>query len=317
VSWRPTAELGVLRRRAATVAKIREYFARTGALEVDTPLLCAHGVTDPALENFAVPCGEAGTAYLQTSPEFAMKRLLAAGSGDIWQLCHAFRREEAGRIHNPEFTMLEWYRVGSDHHALMDDVADLLEAVGFSRPQRRTSYAALCLEHTGLDPHRATTGELVNLTARWNVVLGPEDLADRALLLDLVFSHAVLPALESAGAVFVYDFPREHAAYARISAGSPPVGERFELIVDGMEIANGYHEIGDAAEQRARQEAENECRRRRGLAPMALDEALLAALAHGLPPCAGVALGLERLLLVIEGRRELASVMSFYGAARS
>ena len=315
MSWRPTATLGALRRRAETLARIRTYFAATGAFEVDTPLLCARGVTDPALENFAVSCGESGIAYLQTSPEFAMKRLIAAGSGDIYQIGHAFRREEAGRIHNSEFTLLEWYRLGRDHHGLMDDVEGLLAAVGLARPCRRASYAALCLAHAGLDPHRATTVELATAVERWQVALAVADRTDRALLLDVLFSHAVLPALAGAGAVFVYDFPREQAAYARLGPGSPTVGERFELIVDGIEIANGYHELGDAAEQRARQEAENACRIRRGRAPMALDEDFLAALGEGFPSCAGAALGVDRLQLVLDGGRELREVLAFPAAA--
>lgn len=309
--WRPGAPLAVLRARAELLAALRDYFARTGALEVDTPLLDRHGTPDPALAHFEVRDPDGGTRYLQTSPEFAMKRLLAAGSGDIYQICHAFRREEGSPLHQEEFTLVEWYRVGRDLHGLMDDVAALLRTAGFVGTIRKATYAALCRQHAGLDPHNASTAELADCAAAAGARFDAATRADRALLLDWLFGCRVLPALASETAVFVHDFPFAQAAYARRLAGSPGVAARFELIAGGVEIANGFHEVTDPEEQRARFAAENSRRRARGLPPMAVDERLLAALAHGLPDCAGVALGLDRLLMRLLGRGDIAEVVSF------
>ncbi|MGD9604387.1 MAG: amino acid--tRNA ligase-related protein, partial [Gammaproteobacteria bacterium] len=214
--WRPTAALSALRRRAALLQDVRGYFHGTAALEVDTPLLDRHGATDPALASFTVTGSAGGVRYLQTSPEFAMKRLLAAGSGDIYQVCHAFRREEGSRLHQEEFTLLEWYRVGRDHHGLMDDVTALLAAVGFPWPVRRQTYAALCRTHVGLDPHTASTADLAACAQARGAVFAPRDRADRALLLDWLFGCAVMPCLPRDAAVLVHDFPVEQAAYARV-----------------------------------------------------------------------------------------------------
>lgn len=309
--WRPSAPLAVLKARAAVLAELRAYFARTGALEIDTPLLDRHGTPDPALAHFEVPEPGGRTRYLQTSPEFAMKRLLAAGSGDIYQVCHAFRREEGSPLHQEEFTLVEWYRVGRDLHGLMDDVASLLRAVGFVGTIRKATYAALCLQHAGLDPHTASTAELADCATAAGARFDSATRADRALLLDWLFGCRVLPALASETAVFVHDFPPAQAAYARHLAGPPVVAARFELIAGGVELANGFHEVTDAAEQRARFAVENARRHARGLPPMASDERLLAALAHGLPDCAGVALGLDRLLMRLLGCTDIAEVVSF------
>lgn len=313
--WRPSATTAVLRARAAALADLRSYFARTGALEVETPLLDRHGTPDPALSHFSVDDPAGRTRYLQTSPEFAMKRLLAAGSGDIYQVCHAFRREEGSRLHQEEFTLVEWYRVGRDLDGLIEDVVGLLRALGFIGPIRKASYAALCLQHTGLDPHTADTAALAACAASAGARFDSDARADRALLLDWLFGCRILPALASEAAVFVHGFPLEQAAYARQLAGPPAVAARFELIAGGIELANGFHEVTDPAEQRARFAAENARRHARGLPPMPVDERLLAAFAHGLPDCAGVALGFDRLLMRLLGRDDIAEVVSF--AARA
>ena len=299
----------VLERRAGLLGDIRRFFADRRVLEVETPLLATAGATDPALESFTVASADRPLRYLQTSPEFAMKRLLAAGSGDIYQICRAFRREETSRLHREEFTLLEWYRLDFDHHRLMDDVGALLEAVGFPFPVTRHAYRDLCLAHAGVDPMTASTTVLAEAASAAGARLG-EDAADRALLLDWLFGCAVLPALPRAEAVFIFDFPVEQAAYARVRPGEPPVGERFELVLGEMELANGFHEVTDAREQRARHVRENARRAALGLPEVPLDEAFLAALESGLPPCAGVALGLDRLLMALTGAPDILDVFA-------
>ena len=310
LEWRPSASLLAIQRRAGLLRDLRQYFAREGVLEVDTPVLARHGSTDPALASFIVPDPD-GTRYLQTSPEAAMKRLLAAGSGDIFQVAHAFRREEGSRLHQEEFSLLEWYRVGFDHHQLMEDVRALLRAVGFTLPIEKHTYAALCLQYAALDPHAVSTAELARFAALHGAVLTGASSADRALLLDWVFGCAVLPQLPHDRALLIYDFPREHAAYAQLRPGPPAVAARFELVVGEIELANGFHEVTDSAEQRARQQYENTRRRTSGLPQVPLDEPLLAALDAGLPSCAGVALGLDRLLMLLLEAPDIAAVVAF------
>ncbi len=310
--WRPTATLDTLRQRAALVAAIRQFFAERGVLEVETPLLGRHAGTDPNLDpvrvNHVLP-GAERTHYLQTSPEFAMKRLLAAGSGAIYQLCKAFRAGEAGARHNPEFTMLEWYRPGFDHWQLMDEVEALMQQVLGLREIPRRSYRELFQHHLGIDPHAATTDQLRDLAKRQvEAELGD---GHRDLWLDLLFSHCIEPNLGSA--CFIHDFPASQAALARIEpdAAGVPVARRFELVVAGMEVANGYLELTDADEQRARFQHDNALRRQRGLPEHAVDERLLAAMASGLPACAGVAVGIDRVVMLALGLGRIEEVMAF------
>jgi len=270
--------------------------------------------TDPALHSFAVyspdAAGPLPRGFLQTSPEFAMKRLLAAGSGDIYQFAHAFRAEESGRLHAPEFTLLEWYRLDFDHHRLMDDVRALILEVLPRMHFERISYAELFRDRFDVDPHRATDAELRALTERLGIALGAA-AADRSTLLDALFAEAGRGLGAGTGGVFVYDFPVEQAAYARLDGGIPPVAQRFELIADGIEIANGYYEVNDAFEQAARCESENARRAELGLPAVTPDRDLLAALRHGLPECAGVALGFDRLMTLCTGTDRIADVMAF------
>jgi len=310
--WRPDATREKLELRARVLARIREFMAGRSILEVETPILSPAGNPDPNIQSLITmvhfPFGNAPQRYyLHTSPEFAMKRLLAAGTGPIYQIARVFRDEEAGRIHQPEFTMLEWYRPGFDHHALMAEVAALLIALGLTDCNQAT-YAQLFEAHTGLNPH---TCGLQALQDRASAMGLNTVTTDRPLLLDVIFSHAVTPQLGNDRPMLIYDYPGCQAALARIRHDDVAVAERFELFISGMEIANGYHELCDGAEQARRFAEENTLRVQRGLAPVPIDERLLAALRHGLPDCAGVALGLDRLLLALTGDREISNVMAF------
>ena len=312
MSWQPVAALDVLRRRAQLLATVRAFFAERDVLEVETPLLCTAGVTDPAIEPFIVTRGEALDAprFLQTSPEYAMKRLLAAYSEPIFQIAKAFRDGEAGARHNPEFTMLEWYRPGFDHHALMDEVAELVVYCLGDRPVHRLSYRELFERELSIDPLTATPEELASL-AREHADTGSME-GNRNLWLDLLMTHIVEPRLAERGACFVYDYPASQAALSRIvEEEGARVGQRFELYVDGIELANGYCELTDAKEQRARFEADNALRKERGQEERPIDEALLAAMQKGLPECSGVALGLDRLLMLSVGADTLSDVLNF------
>jgi lysyl-tRNA synthetase class 2 len=320
VDWRPTASLEMLRLRATLQARIRTFFARHDVLEVDTPALSWAATTDPVLHSFATtyhgPGPRAGaTCYLHTSPEFPMKRLLAAGSGSIYQVCKVFRDGEYGSLHNPEFTLLEWYRTGYDHLDLMDEVERLLrEVLEDIKPLtsvQHWTYRDLFREFAGVDPFSVKVAELqALLRSRYDI--SPVGLSADELdpWLDLTLTHVIEPRLGS-GLVFVRDYPESQAALARLRPGKPPVAARFEVYLDGIELANGYHELADAGEQRHRFTAE--CRRRvtSGDSADCIDEHLLAALESGLPDCAGVALGLDRLLLVVGGRQALHDVIAF------
>ncbi len=317
--WRPTAEIDALRRRARILTEIRTFFAVRGVLEVETPLLSSAGTTDPQLESFASRYHGPGRAhgvalYLHTSPEFAMKRLLAAGSGAIYQLCKVFRQGEFGARHNPEFTLLEWYRPGWDHYRLMDEVAMLVGGIlggdYAAQPPQRLSYADAFLRHVGLDPHGATEAALREAAQRHGIA-GVPGLEGRDPWLDLLLTHRVEPHLGRGRLTFLYDYPASQAALARIDPGAPATARRFELYCEGVELANGFHELGDAAEQERRFGAEREVRRSRGLADVPADRRLLAALEAGLPECAGVALGVDRLVMLATGAASIDQVIAF------
>jgi lysyl-tRNA synthetase class 2 len=303
--WRPTAELAALRARAQLLADIRGFFAERGVLEVETPLLCQAGVTDPNLEHL-------GTAdrYLQSSPEHAMKRLLAADSGPIYQVCKAFRRGESGARHNPEFSLLEWYRPTFDYRQLMQEVEVLVARLLGREGSRTCSYRQLFEQYLELDPFLASDGELEALARQQLDV--EFATAPRDTWLDLLLSHCIEPQLAHEGLVFVCDYPASQAALARLrEEDDQVVAERFELYVDGVEVANGYGELTDALEQASRFMADNEQRLRNGQAESPVDERLLAALSSGLPACAGVAMGLDRLLMLQQGLTRLDQVLSF------
>lgn len=294
------------------LADIRAFFAARHVLEVDTPLLCSSGVTDPSLEPLLVERGNSLTAprYLQTSPEYAMKRLLAAGSGPIYQIAHAFRDDESGRRHNPEFTLLEWYRPDMDHLALMDEVAVLVGELLAREGSSKYSYRELFEEFVAIDPFTATVAELE--VAAQKVTDAGSLQGPREFWLDMLMTHAIEPALADSGMVFVYDYPARQAALARIvEVNGVNVGQRFELYVDGVELANGYCELTDPTEQRQRFEDDNQRRREAGIRELPIDEKLLAAMASGLPDCSGVALGIDRLLMLVTGIDDIGRVQSF------
>lgn len=311
--WLPSASPERLAARADLLQVLRHFFRDRGVMEVDTPLLSQGTVPDPGIDVFRLPGGgDEPDRYLQTSPESAMKRLLAAGSGDIFQICKAFRQGEAGRHHNPEFTMLEWYRVGWDHAALMREVAELLGTVLNLDGWQVWPYRALFIELLGVDPLDGQTS-LTTLTdlAQSRIGSVPESL-DRDALLDLLMSHCVEPGISDWGVVFITDFPPSQAAMARsISIGDADVAARFECYVHGQELANGYWEQIDADALSTQLQAENARRQLRGLPERPIDERLLAAHRHGLPECAGVALGVDRLLAVKLGAESLGEIISF------
>lgn len=298
------------------LAAIRAYFAAQGVMEVETPLLCQGIGTDPHLDFFSVPIPGAAPRYLQTSPEFAMKRLLAAGSGSIYQIGKAFRQGEAGRRHNPEFTLLEWYRLDFSLERLMDDMENLLLQVAGGQLQpgsaRRASYREIFLQYTGLEPLEATFQELAGYAAGHGL---PEAQAlcgqDRPLWLDLLFSHLVQPHLGQTGLCFVHSYPACFPSLAQTQPSDARWVERMELFWQGVELANGFHELGDAQEQAARFAAEQQTRRSQGQPVPQADSRLLAALRHGLPDCSGVAIGLDRLLALLSGADHIDQVLAF------
>jgi lysyl-tRNA synthetase class 2 len=305
----------VLRLRAALLARLRAFFAERGVLEVETPLLSGAASSELHLASLQVRSADVGAPlYLQTSPEYPMKRLLAAGSGPIYQLARAFRDGERGRRHNLEFTLLEWYRPGWDHHALMDEVEAFLAAL-LERPlpARRVTYGDLFRRHAGVDPHAASVAQLDRALADHGVAAPAFDDDDRDGRLDLLLTHVVEPRLGE-GAVYVHDYPPSQASLARVrpaQGDAPAVAERFEVFLDGLELANGFHELTDAAEQRRRFEADLAARRAAGLPTAPLDERFLAALEHGLPSCAGVALGFDRLVMHAAGAARIDEVLTF------
>jgi lysyl-tRNA synthetase class 2 len=312
--WGPSASTGVLRARAELLARLRAFFHARGVLEVETPALSRRAVTDVHLDSFSTlyvgPGAPSGLAlFLVTSPELAMKRLLAAGSGPIFQIARAFRNGERGRLHNPEFTMLEWYRPGFDAEALQAEVDQLLRDVMGAPPSARRSYASLFEETIGLDPHRATLDGVRGAIERAGIVATEPGNVDEGL--QILFTHAIEPALDGDAPVIVHDYPRGQAALARLRAGDPPVAERFEVYWRGLELANGFHELADAAEQARRFERDRDDRRRRGLPTPPADERFLAALDDGLPDCSGVALGVDRLLMIERGARSIDEVLAF------
>lgn len=312
-AWQPTATRETLKSRAQLLAYVRGFFAQREVLEVETPVLGRHGVTDLNLEGIPAAVKAAGVqgGWLQTSPEYHMKRLLAAGSGSIFQVARVFRNGERGRRHNPEFSMLEWYRTGFDDVALMQEVADLVCGWLACPAPVSLSYRNAVRDLAGFDPMTITDAELSRYCERW---LEPGQLADmeRDACLDLVMSFVVEPELGRGRPVFITRYPSSQAALARTSDDQGhPVAHRFELYVDGLELCNGYWELTDPEEQRARFANDNQLRKAAGKPEMAIDAALLAALDKGLPECAGVALGLDRLLMLKTGAADIQNVIAF------
>ncbi len=316
--WRPNAEIAELKHRADLLRKIRDFFSEREVFEVETPLMCRTASLDPFIQPipalYSSLAAEAGRMfYLQSSPEFAMKRLLAAGSGPIYQICKAFRNAEEGRLHNPEFTMLEWYRPGFDHHALMDEMEALLAVVLGSSKTDRFTYQALFLEYLGVDPLQTSLQQLSLCAAEQGVHLEAQVQAELSLddWLDLLMTHCIEPKLGFDQPVMIYDYPASKAALAKIRPTEPPVAERFEVYVNGIELANGFHELMDPAIQLARFNKDCEFRKQLGYPAIPIDDYFLAALEFGLPASAGVALGIDRLVMLALGKSEIQAVVSF------
>jgi lysyl-tRNA synthetase class 2 len=316
--WRPSAELETLKFTARMLQSIRTFFAHKRVLEVSTPLLSSAAITDPRQGSF---CTEFHRRryYLHTSPEFFMKRLLAAGCGDIYQLCKVFRDDEQGRQHNPEFSMLEWYRVGLDHHQLMDELEQFIHYLYTelninTAPQAitRICYQQAFINALGIDPLSASAAELKASVEkhRIDIPIGMDE-NDKDMWLDWLMTQSVAPSFKPNSFTLLYDYPASQAALAKISQQDARVAHRFELFYGELELANGFYELTDANEQRQRFADENAQRALRGMDIMPLDELLLAALEQGLPECAGVAVGVDRLLMVLLGKQDIASVLSF------
>lgn len=315
--WRPTASREALQLRARLNALFRQFFAERQVLEVETPVLSRAGNTEPNIASFSLQFsgrtdGAPRTRWLRTSPEFSLKRMLAAGVGDCYELGRVFRDGEAGVRHNPEFTMLEWYRLGWDHLRLLDETVKLLQAtlalVGRSASARTVTFRQLYQERLQLDPFQASVQQLQ--AALGNVVIDPAGLV-RDDWLDLLMTHRLQPHFETDTLLAVVDWPASQAALARVRQDSPPVAERFEVYLGPLELANGYHELSDASEQAARFQRDCQVRQARGDVAIPVDAALLDALGHGLPACAGVALGVDRLLMALLQTDRIADVLAF------
>ncbi|HHG3227650.1 TPA: elongation factor P--(R)-beta-lysine ligase [Vibrio parahaemolyticus] len=315
-NWQPTASIEQLRQRATLIATIRQFFAERQVMEVDTPAMSHATVTDIHLHTFQTEFVGPGYAdgsklFFMTSPEFHMKRLLAAGSGCIYQINKAFRNEENGRYHNPEFTMLEWYRVGFDHHKLMDEMDDLLQLVLKCGAAQRMTYQQAFIDVLGVCSLEGSMSELKAAASK----LGLSDIAepeeDRDTLLQLLFSVGVENKIGQDVPVFVYDFPASQAALAKINPQDHRVADRFEVYFKGIELANGFHELDNPKEQLARFEQDNAKRIEMGLKPQPIDYHLISALEAGLPDCAGVALGIDRLIMLALGCDHIDQVTAF------
>jgi lysyl-tRNA synthetase class 2 len=335
MAWKPTASIETLKARAEILAQVRRFFAERGILEVETPLLSRYSVTDRYMKSFQVNDfmgGEgSGEGYLQTSPEYAMKRLLAAGSGSIYQICKAFRQDELGRRHNPEFTMLEWYLEGCDHEQLMGQVFELLDTLSNKTPNRASgkasdkvsrnklnkrsfSYREVFEEYLNIDPFVITDEELKSLSLESLGEL-PEDL-ERDDYLALLFEERIEPFLgmkqgQGDEVCFIHSYPVSQAALARVDESNPEIACRFEVYWQGVELANGFYELDDPEEQHYRFEADNQWRKDNQLPQMSIDERFMAGLEHGLPDCAGVALGLDRLVMILLQKNSLQEVLTF------
>ena len=319
--WQPVAALEVLKLRARMLERLRAFFSQRAVLEVETPVFSSAASTDPALASFHTrytgplfPRGQ--TFYCHTSPEFPMKRLLAAGSGSIYQLGKVFRDGESGRLHNPEFTLLEWYRVGFDHWELMDEavalITTLLDGQRALAPPEKLSYREAFERHGGFDPLTADTKTLAAAITRHGIQIDLDlENENPDVLRDLLLTHVIETHLGCGHLTVLYDYPASQAALARIRPGPPPVAERFEIYLDGIELANGFHELSDATEQQRRFEHDLSKRAAAGLPDVPMDTRLLAALRVGLPDCAGVALGFDRLVMLAAGAKQLRDVLAF------
>ena len=315
--WQAKASNEALRQRAQAYRLIRQFFEDRGVLEVETPMLSEAGNTDPNIESFNLQFSGASSAgssrrWLRTSPEFALKRLLASGLGDCYELGRVFRNGEFGHKHNPEFTMLEWYRIAWNHHQLMDECVELVVAL-FQQQNKvlrvqRYTYQALFLEILNVDPHHCTDSDLLQIVES-NVNVAVNGLV-RDDYLHLLMTHLIEPSFPSTQLTVVYDFPASQCALAKVRLGDTPVAERFEIYLGANELANGYHELTDSVEQLNRFNNNLALRLQRGAVLPDIDTRLIQAMQH-LPECAGVAMGIERLLMALMQKDCIEDVMAF------
>ncbi len=291
---------------------IRAFFAARRVLEVETPVISTAAITDPQLESFSTQYHQQ-TYYLHTSPEFYMKRLLAAGSGDIFQIAKVFRDDENGRYHNPEFTMLEWYRLGFDHHQLMDEIEILISELMEKNKLlfTRLSYQQVFKNQLNIDPFNSTVDELKQ-AAKKNNISTPQGMDDDVdMWLDWLMVEKIAPSFSKQGFTFLYDYPASQASLARLDKEDARKANRFELFFGELELANGFYELTDAGIQEKRFINDNEIRRQRGQKVMPIDEGLLTALKSGLPECAGVAIGIDRLMMLVCDVESIRDVIGF------
>ncbi|MCP4749330.1 MAG: elongation factor P--(R)-beta-lysine ligase [Proteobacteria bacterium] len=314
-TWRPGASREVLQRRAAMLRQVRDFFDSREVLEVETPSISRFPTLDLHLESFSLETDlRPGRFYLITSPEYHMKRLLSAGVGSIYQICKAFRRDEAGRYHNPEFTLIEWYRVGWDHRQLMEEVEQLLDLLLKCGSAERISYREVFYRVLKIDPLTLTLEQFLNICSR-KKVSPPEGLKHSDVPVDEWLSFLMGTFIESElgqeRPVFVYDYPASQANLARLRADNPALASRFELYYRGVELANGFFELKDAEQQKRRFTQENALRKKSGKPELPMDTELIAALESGMPNCAGVALGFDRIVMLALDRESLDEVVGF------
>ncbi|MBT8048650.1 MAG: EF-P lysine aminoacylase GenX [Xanthomonadales bacterium] len=308
--WRPGASRLAVETRARLLSDIRSWFSQRDVLEVETPVLSRAGNSDPNIRSMSLE--SPARRYLRTSPEYAMKRLLAAGFGDIFELGRVFRADEKGRFHNPEFTLLEWYRCGWNYLELAAEVTELIRLCGKGQfddwPVQRWTYHDMFIAQTGLDPFQCTESDLADAAAERGIRAGSLSHPE---WLDLILSEVIEPNLPGETITVIHDFLPEQAALARIRPDNPPVAERFEVYLGQLELANGYQELTDANEQQARFEKETKTRQARGEEKAPIDLNLLSAMRHGLPECSGVALGVDRLLMALLKLEHVDAVLAF------
>ncbi len=313
----PTTSIDTLQKRALILAAIRSFFWERKVLEVETPVLSQYGTVDFHIDSFAVDSGFDKTKrYLHTSPEFAMKRLLAAGSGSIYQICHCFRDGEKSLLHNHEFTMLEWYRIGFSYIELIREVDDLVRTIlGPAAEVIETeciTYQMMFSTYLGINPFTSTIEQLQKCATENGINIDVDSMGDnRDDWLNLLLSHLIEPQLGKGKLTFIMDYPSSQAALARISPYNPDVAERFELYIEGVEIANGFQELCDPQEQEQRFIEEQQKREKNGKSKIPYDNNFISAMSQGLPECSGVALGIDRLVMHALGAEKISQVIPF------
>jgi elongation factor P--(R)-beta-lysine ligase len=314
-SWQPNASIEIIKLRAELLFHIREFFKKRSVMEVETPSLSNFPTLDLHLDSFSIKDNQGiNTLYLITSPEYHMKRLLAAESGSIYQICKAFRNEEAGQFHNPEFTIIEWYRVGWDHWQLMEETETLLDKLLHCGTATRMSYQEVFEQNLKIDPFSLSTKKFIEQCQK-HQAKPPSDLLEQNVNVDeqlnFLMGSFIEPHLGLDRPTFITDYPATQASLARIHPNKKYLAQRFELYYKGLELGNGFHELADAEEQGKRFIAENQRRKQLGKSELPIDTRLLKALEHGLPDCAGIALGFDRILMLAAGKSRMEEVLSF------